>query len=242
MLAHCKSQKSTPNTAANIFVSIMNPGPIGKKANCSAAIINVPTYRQLREQRAFIQRIPPNVNWIVVVVAKSPKVAVAKSRVKTLQQIPYEIDESLSEERASPNSLLSDINNHWLVGLQAFQSRPEHFHHPAYFRIQDIDSWVTASEPPISFRKFLDQEARIVVEPTCLILERDIASGNLRAINQCTVVQVEYYTLPKQKKVTFSLSCALARNFSYLISCLRRLRSLTVKRSVSFPSIANGGN
>ena len=242
MMAHCKSQKSTPNTAANIFVSIMNPGPIGKKANCSAAIINVPTYRQLREQRAFIQRIPPNVNWIVVVVAKSPKVAVAKSRVKTLQQIPYEIDESLSEERASPNSLLSDINNHWLVGLQAFQSRPEHFHHPAYFRIQDIDSWVTASEPPISFRKFLDQEARIVVEPTCLILERDIASGNLRAINQCTVVQVEYYTLPKQKKVTFSLSCALARNFSYLISCLRRLRSLTVKRSVSFPSIANGGN
>ena len=160
----------------------------------------------------------------------------AKSRVKTLQQIPYEIDESRSEE--IPIFLLVDINNHWLVGLQAFQSRREHAHHPAYFRIQ----WVTASEPPISFRKFLDQEARIVVEPTCLILERHIASGNLRSINQCTVVQVEYYTLPKQKKVTFSLSCALARNFSYLISCLRRLRSLTVKRSVSFPSIANGGN
>jgi hypothetical protein len=56
------------------------------------------------------------------------------------------------------------------------------------------------------------------------------------------VVQVEYYTLPEQKKVTFSLSRAVARNFSYLISCLRRLRSLTVKRSVSFPSMANGGN
>ena len=147
----------------------MNPGPIGKKANCSAAIINVPTYRQLREQRAFIQRIPPNVNWIVVVVAKSPKVAVAKSRVKTLQQIPYEIDESLSEERASPNSLLTDINNHWLVGLQAFQSRPEHAHHPAYFRIQELCVSEAASEPRFLFRKFLDQEAKIVLEQKCLI-------------------------------------------------------------------------
>jgi hypothetical protein len=155
-------------------------------------MINGLTYRQLREQRAFIQRIPPNVNWLVPDVAKSPKVAVAKSRVKTLQQIPYEIDESRSEERASPNLLLVDIHNHWLVGLQAFQSRPEQAHDPVYFRIQDIDSCVTASEPPISFRKFLDQEARIVVEPTCLILECHIASGNLRAINQCTVVQVEY--------------------------------------------------
>jgi hypothetical protein len=44
-----------------------------------------------------------------------------------------------------------------------------------------------------------------------------------------------------RKKITFRISFAVARNFSYLRFCLRRLRSLTVKRSISFPSMANGG-